>query len=947
MFDIASNAFTKLVDEKRSQSILVSGESGAGKTEATKQVLQYLAEVAGSASSGVEQKILLANPILEAFGNAKTLRNNNSSRFGKWIEIQFDPRARICGAKIENYLLEKSRVVYQTKGERNYHIFYMLLAGASQEQKDKYYLAAPDYFRYTNQSGCIDIPHVDDRGEFLDMLNAMRQLEFTEQEIDSCLQIVAGILYLGNLDFSGTDTAHLSNPDVAAVAAHLLQVPADALAHAVTTRIMVIPGQAPTSIPLSTVKAYDAANALAKGLYGNLFDWLVMKINQATANRANQVANVIGVLDIFGFEIFDTNSFEQLCINFANEKLQQHFNASTFKLEEQLYQAEGVQFKHVEFIDNQPVLDLIEKRPIGILFLADEETVVPKGTDESFLGKLHGNHDGKHPNYKKPLRPPNAFHVLHYAGEVCYTVDGFLEKNKDALNENLLQVIQKSSLKLIQTLFAAAGAAAAGTSARKSSLGNQFRGQLQALMTTLGATDPHYIRCIKPNQNKLPHSFDAAMILQQLRYAGVFEAVRIRKTGYPFRYTHEEFAKRYRLLAKHVLNKGDYKTQCQNILKAIKGNMSELQIGKTRVLYRAGPHRTLELQRSVAQHYAVRKIQRIVKRWLRDKALRDILAAYFGGNPGPYLAEMKQVLNDLADAVERFNVEGMDYNIARAEELNLGEFESVVSAREYRDYLYWLNNEAYEATEDLDRPRMEAALQNFQTIKCYNAYRDKLEELLERTPKDKFLQLQLKLATKKGDTARATNVTIEIKDAFFKANGDMFTLDKYEGWRTLDSFAKAKLMGREELKMTMKVNTKKPIPTSLTRLAPGPQVATAVKMFKNLLGFSGERAYAYPTVLLQEIVQTGMESSALAEEIYVQIIKQLTRNPTRESVEKCWAAMKGCISYFAPPHGFANFLEMYLRTNNAALVPILHETLYGKKKKTPPSVEELAERLGS
>jgi hypothetical protein len=798
------------------------------------------------------------------------------------------------------------------------------------------YLAGPEYFRYTQ--GCTTIPGLDDRSEYLEVLQAMRELGFSDAEVDNAMQIVAAVLYIGNIDFTDADAAQVANPDVLAIAAHLLEVPQDGLAHALTSRVMNIPGQESTTIPLSRDQCYHAANALAKTVYGNLFDWTVAKINEATRNTANERMTTIGVLDIFGFEIFENNSFEQLCINFANEKLQQLFNATTFKREEQLYESEGIQFTHVEFIDNQPMLDLIEKKPAGILFLADEETVVPRGTDESLLNKLHNMHDGKHPKYKKPLRPRDAFVVEHYAGAVTYCVTGFLEKTRDTLMENLAEIMTSTGNALLGKLFAVAP----DRGARRATLGSQFRQQLSALMTTLGSTDSHFIRCIKPNPNKRPGEFHAQMSLEQMTYAGVFEAVRIRKTGYPFRYTHKEFVQRYRILAPTACSGQDYKASCASLLGAVKGDVTDVQIGRTRVLYKAGPHRNLELARSVAQHYAVRKIQRVVKRWLRDKALRDILTQYFGGNPGPMLDQMKRTLNDLADAVEQFDVEGMDYHIAAAEQMNLGEFDSVVSAREYRDYCYYLRQEAWSALEELDRERMEAALQSYEQLGWENEYRTKLHELLVLTPRDKFLQLQLKLATKRGETEKATAKTIEIKTDFLTKNRANFTMDQYEGWKPIDTFAKAKLFGRDELKAGMKVWTKKVIPTSLTRLAPGEQTSMAVKCFKNLLGFTGERSYSYPTVLLRENIETAMNVGALRDELYVQVLKQLDRNPDASSKEKNWRALRAYVTYFPPSNGFANFIEVYLMdANRQDLITAMHGPLYGERKPVP-AVEELA-----
>eukprot|EP01137_Pigoraptor_chileana_P032461 Opistho-2@21853 len=407
IFDIADAAYRTMVETKGNQSILISGESGAGKTEATKQVLSYLAEVAGSVD-GIEQNILFANPILEAFGNAKTLRNNNSSRFGKWVEILFDKAGRICGARTSNYLLEKSRVIFQTKGERNYHIFVQICKGANESLRKKLQLDPPEKYRCLTKGECVVIDGLDDSAEFNEMTEAMDRLGIEGKEQALVFELVAGILHLGNVEFVANEGdraegSKIKDKKELEIAAKLFQVEVAVLEKAVNNRTMQVKGQDPMLIPLDPIKAADNRDALMKTVYGNLFDWLVRRLNKSMAPKG-ETSNLIGVLDIFGFEIFEKNSFEQLCINYANEKLQQHFNANTFSLEEALYQREQIKFTHVEFIDNQPCLDLIENRPEGILGMLDEEIKMPKGNDDTFLKKLHQTHTKKHERYIQPLK---------------------------------------------------------------------------------------------------------------------------------------------------------------------------------------------------------------------------------------------------------------------------------------------------------------------------------------------------------------------------------------------------------------------------------------------------------------------------------------------------------------------------------------------------------------
>ena len=624
VFNIAEAAFRHLMDDKSDQSILISGESGAGKTEATKQCLMFFAECAGSVT-GVEQNILLSNPILEAFGNAKTLRNNNSSRFGKLISVLFDGRAKITGAGIINYLLEKSRVVYQLEGERSFHIFYQLIIGANADIKQRFAIwNAADYY-YISQSGCSMIDGVDDQKEWDEMIEAMVKMGFSEDDQENIFRLVSSVLHLGNIDFQPsqkanlrTDTCEVTNPQCLDICSDLLQVAAGDLLTACTNRTMVVRGEAPTKIPLGHEAASDNRNSFAKKIYSHLFDWIVVKVNQGMAPPKGAVrTGQINVLDIFGFEIFEVNSFEQLCINFCNEKLQQHFNQHTFKLEEQLYRREQIKFDHVEFIDNQPVLDLIELKPKGILVALDEEIKVPRGSDTTFLNKINKHHAAS-PHFKEVRTSKSEFVVIHYAGEVLYDSYSFLEKNKDTLTQDLFDLISSSRSSFLKSLFPDINMSG---SDRKVSLGFQFRKQLDELMKTLNQTEPHYIRCVKPNDDKLAGVFRGLMCLQQLRYAGVFEAVKIRQQGYPFRYTHEDFVKRYGFMRPEVAasNKGNHKACCGALLKSLKGDFTAVQIGNTKTLYRAGEHRQFELLRNLAVEKQSIILQGYLRRWRAQK----------------------------------------------------------------------------------------------------------------------------------------------------------------------------------------------------------------------------------------------------------------------------------------------------------------------------------------
>ncbi|KNC53433.1 myosin XI-2 [Thecamonas trahens ATCC 50062] len=650
IFNIADDAFRQLSEkmasgENPNQSILISGESGAGKTEATKQALKYLAHCAGSGeTSGVEQKLLAANPLLEAFGNAATLRNHNSSRFGKWMEVFFDSRRRIVGAKINNYLLEKSRVSHQIGGERNFHIFYQLCQ--AREIAEMYSLGRAEEYAFVRGRTVIDDAHFSDAKDFAEVLEAMDMFNIKEgADRQSIFRLVAGILHFGNLEFARDDSgegSRIRNPETLAVAASMFCVPEAALERAVLFRTLTFKRQDDVIVPLTPEQAADNRNALARTLYNSMFNWLVVRVNQVLAPKGGVGGlNLIGILDIFGFEIFQNNSFEQLCINYANEKLQQHFNQHTFKMEQQLYMDEGINFEEVKFVDNQPCLDLLERKPHGILIMLDEELLAPSGSDDRFLDKLNSRHSKKTERFSMAFRTPNTFNVEHYAGQVTYDVRGFLEKNKDTIEKDLLTLVHASTDQFIQHLFESVGA---DSKSRKQSTAFQFRTQLGSLMKELQATTPHYVRCIKPNSVFKPRIWSGRDSLLQLRYSGVFEAVRIRQTGFPFRYSHAEFIRRYGVFNSWARKSSEAAT-CKDILESVRGDFSEVQIGRTRVLYRAKMHRALEVRLSIILHRMATKAQ----------------AAFRGFRARKLFAQMKKV-----DAAMRAAMATLDVDTLRA-----------------------------------------------------------------------------------------------------------------------------------------------------------------------------------------------------------------------------------------------------------------------------------------
>jgi myosin heavy subunit len=544
VFAVAARAYRLMVDERRNQSILISGESGAGKTETTKLCVHYLSAVTGR-HSAVEDMVLEVSPILEAFGNAKTVRNDNSSRFGKYQEIHFGAGAEgIVGARMVQYLLEKSRVVSQQKDERNYHVFYHLLAGAEQALLDKWHLKDAAAYAYLNGGKCTAVPTIDDSERFQDVTAAFAVMGVSELRVQSVWRILAAILHIGELKFvKGGDATKLADADATATAAAVLGVNAEQLSAALLVRTITVRGQT-TRIPLSPQEARDGADALAKALYDRLFKWLVKTMNEKLSANLARSQNYIGILDIFGFENFKVNSLEQTMINYANEKLQQQFNHALFELEQREYVAEGVQWNMVEFADGRDCVELIEGKG-GLLALLDEQCRLQASTDQSLIDKLHDQLAAKS-KYVKPRLARGEFGIRHYAGEVSYQVAGFLDKNRDTLPRHFLPLLLASDDKLTAALFVGEqdDAAAADAPARQT-LGSTFKKQLAELMTQLATTHCSYVRTLKPNTDKAPKQFTGSLVSEQLRYSGMLETIRIRKLGYGRRFLFADFAGRF------------------------------------------------------------------------------------------------------------------------------------------------------------------------------------------------------------------------------------------------------------------------------------------------------------------------------------------------------------------------------------------------------------------
>ncbi|XP_035856887.1 myosin VIIAa isoform X3 [Sander lucioperca] len=623
IFAIADNCYFNMQRNNRDQCCIISGESGAGKTESTKLILQFLAAISGQ-HSWIEQQVLEANPILEAFGNAKTIRNDNSSRFGKYIDIHFNKRGAIEGAKIEQYLLEKSRVCRQAHDERNYHVFYCMLKGMTADEKKKLGLSKATDYTYLTMGNCTVCDGRDDMKEYSNIRSAMKVLMFTDKEYWEISKLLAAILHMGNLRYEARTYDNLDACEVVrsphlTTAATLLEVDGKDLMNCLTSRTLITRGET-VSTPLSMEQARDVRDAFVKGIYGRLFVWIVEKINAAiykpASSQLKALRRSIGLLDIFGFENFTVNSFEQLCINFANENLQQFFVRHVFKLEQEEYNLENINWQHIEFTDNQDALDMIAIKPMNIISLIDEESKFPRGTDTTMLNKLNFQHK-LHTNYIPPKNNHETqFGIQHFAGVVYYETRGFLEKNRDTLYGDIIQLVHSSKNKFIKQIFQADVAMGAETRKRSPTLSSQFKRSLELLMRTLSVCQPFFVRCIKPNEYKKPMLFDRELCVRQLRYSGMMETIRIRRAGYPIRYTFVEFVDRYRVLmpgVKPAYKQEDLRGTCQRIAEAVLGRDDDWQMGKTKIFLKDHHDMLLEIERDKAITDKVILIQKVVR----------------------------------------------------------------------------------------------------------------------------------------------------------------------------------------------------------------------------------------------------------------------------------------------------------------------------------------------
>ncbi|XP_018615388.2 unconventional myosin-Ie-like isoform X1 [Scleropages formosus] len=687
IYALADNMYRNMMIDRENQCVIISGESGAGKTVAAKYIMSYISRVSGGGPKvqHVKDIILQSNPLLEAFGNAKTIRNNNSSRFGKYFEIQFSLGGEPDGGKISNFLLEKSRVVSQSQGERNFHIFYQLIEGTTKEQRETLGITTPDYYLYLNQSGTYTVKDISDKKDFSDTVEAMNVVGLSVDEQDAVLQIVAGILHLGNITFREEGNyAVVDDEDFLAFPAYLLGISQGGLKERLTSRTMDSRWGGKSESILVTLNSEQACftrDALAKALHSRLFDYLVDAINRAIQKDCEEMT--IGVLDIYGFEIFQKNGFEQFCINFVNEKLQQIFIELTLKVEQEEYVQEGIKWVAIEYFNNKVVCDLIESKvnPPGIMSILDDVCATThakgEGADQTLMQKLQAQ-VGSHEHFSIWNR---GFVVHHYAGKVSYDAGGFCERNRDVLFCDIIELMQSSEFAFIRDLFPEN--LCSEKKGRPTTASSKIKKQANDLVRKLVRCTPHYVRCIKPNETKQPGDWEGDRVRHQVEYLGLCENIRVRRAGYAYRRSFDKFLRRYAVLSRETWPqwRGERRAGVLHLLRSVNMDQDQYQLGRGKVFIKAPESLFLLeemrdrrfngyariIQKAWRKHTAVRKYVRMrkeasdillnKKERRRNSLNRNFTGDYIGTENRPEIQQFagRKERIDFADVVIKYD----------------------------------------------------------------------------------------------------------------------------------------------------------------------------------------------------------------------------------------------------------------------------------------------------
>ncbi|XP_020280008.1 unconventional myosin-XV isoform X2 [Pseudomyrmex gracilis] len=904
LFAVGSSAYSQVTaanNASANQVVVISGESGSGKTESTKLVMQYLAAVNRAPNNLVTEQILEATPLLESFGNAKTPRNDNSSRFGKYLEVHFRDGA-IIGGRITQYLLEKSRIVTQASEERNYHVFYELLAGLDQQLRDKYGLLTPDKYFYLNQGGNCEIDGKSDVQDFKALLSAMQVLGFTSEEQDTIFKILASVLHLGNVYFHrkqmrhGQEGVEVGSDAEIRWAAHLLQVNSDGIIRALTTKTTEARNER-VFTALNIDQALDARDAFAKALYSSLFSWLVARVNHIVYKGTKQTA-AISILDIFGFENFTENSFEQLCINYANENLQFYFNKHIFKLEQQEYAKEKIDWTTINYTDNLPVIHLIAKKPVGILHLLDDESNFPKASDLSFLEKCHYNH-ALSELYSRPRMNSAEFAIRHYAGQVWYNVEGFLDKNRDTLRPDVVELLISSKITMVSKMFQHVRTAHEANKTmnkpngrfvtmkpRTPTVSARFHDSLQQLLDSMSQCNPWFVRCIKPNTEKAPMKFDMPCVLEQLRYTGMLETIRIRKTGYPVRLLFSHFVDRYRyLVSTHLPRGAPNKELCRIILDkaAPKEAQSQYQLGLTRVFLRESLERALEYNRALILERAAITVQRYTRGFLARRRFLNISrstiliqAVYRGYRERKQFRALKKGVL-MAQKLYRGRKQREKFNVLKEEMAKRAEIERASKERA----------KAKQQREEQERTSRAVAGVNHLEIPAELAFiYSKLDDWQPTHTERNLLKVVGQVVP--------MNCTYNLPP----------DIDQYQFSKFTNIYFKSHIFGMK----------REPIKTPFLAKARDQDYTDSLMIFKMILRFmnennlNGKREQA----LGDYIVNKGIVNEKLRDEILCQLANQTWKNDNDANKERGWLLLSNCLSAFQPSATLFKYFLKYV-----------------------------------
>ncbi|XP_078692173.1 unconventional myosin-XV-like isoform X3 [Branchiostoma floridae x Branchiostoma belcheri] len=931
LFAVANTAFLKMVRTSKNQTVVISGESGAGKTESTKLMVQFLAASCNSTNTSlITEQILEAAPLLESFGNAKTVKNDNSSRFGKYLELQYT-NGVITGAKTTDYLLEKSRIVSQAPYERNYHIFYEMLAGMTEADKNKYGLQQAQSYYYLNQGGNPTIPSKNDGEDFSGILAALDVLGFTADETDTVFSIVAAVLHLGNVYFGRTEEeiATVISQSELRVVAELLQLPFDGLHSAVTAKLTEAHGEKIYS-SYSVEQALEARDAIAKSLYQRLFVWLVERVNRTVYRQSERRCRTIGILDIFGFEDFDVNSFEQLCINFANEKLHDHFNRHIFKLEQMEYEKESIGWKHMTCPDNQLCLDLISAKPHGIFSLLNDQSSFPQATDRSFLEKCHHFHQN-HEHYDRPRVPAQEFSIRHCAGKVSYKVHGFLDKNKDTMRYDVVEMLIGSKCELLSRMFWEHQSLELNKSISKKQHGltllnvvshkvptvsAKFQESLEELLEEISKCNPLFVRCVKPNTSKAALMFDTSIVLEQLRNLGILDTIRIRKKGFPIRIPFKQFADRYKFMIGELSPDSDPRGVCIMILGKLGSHFADqFQLGQSKVFLREVVEHHLETERSRILNQAATQVQRVFRGHMAVQAFSRMKSAIVTIQAGIRMAKVRETFLELRRAVV----------------LVQATWKMILQRRRYIK----LHEEAQKQAE-LNRLAQEKADRL--------AMAQQAREVTDFSHMEIPAELSYIFDSIKSWHPQHTDRNVVKVFSHVAEQPGKFSLPADVDWHQLSKYISI------YLKVEKWGVTKKPISAPFHRMN-NDDAHQAIAVFKMILRFMGDTRLTEEKerLLGNYIVQMGLKNEAVRDEILCQLCSQTWGDGLVSlNYERGWILLTNCLSSWFPSPTLYKYLlnhvsnSMYNGYNTHCQHKMLHSPAMdeGLPRTYPPCILE-------